>query len=268
MLVLLLGVAGELRSQNLSPRAYLITPLHANAVTITWSWYDGGINFDGVVPIQNGKGTFSVPSIAYTHAFSFFGRSANVNVALPYMVGNFSGDVLGTQHSVYRSGLMDMGFRLSVNLKGGPAMTPQEYAKWKQKMILGLSLRVIVPTGQYDPQRLINPGFNRWACKPEFGYSQRFGKWVLDGYAGVWFYTTNNAFFNPPIPAPQDEAPVGSFEGHLSYNFPKRGMWASLDGNLWFHGTSSVNGVLNPQTTQLASRLGGTLAVPVSHTRH
>ena len=265
LLLPFLGTVSQLCvAQNLAPRAYLITPTHANAVTVTWSFYDGGISFNGVVPITNGHGTFNVPSIVYTHSFSFFGRSANVNVALPYMVGNFSGDVAGTQHTVYRSGLMDMGFRLSVNVKGGPAMTPQQFVKWKQKVVLGASLKVVAPTGQYDPEKLINPGFNKWAFKPEFGYSQRFGKWLLDGYAGVWFYTTNQRFFDIPVPAPQSESPVGSFEGHLSYDFPKRGMWASLDGNLWFGGEATLNGVPNPQTRQTASRLGGTLAIPVT----
>jgi hypothetical protein len=263
--ILLLESATPLCAQDLAPRAYLITPVHANAVTITWSWHDGGVNFNGVVPVTNASGAFSVPSLVYTHSFSFFGHSANVNAALPYLVGTFSGEVASQQHSVYRSGLADLGLRLSVNLNGGPAMTPQEYMKWKQKVILGVSLKVVAPTGQYDPEKLINPGINRWAFKPEFGYSQRFGKWILDGYAGVWFYTTNNRFFDIPAPAPQSEAPIGSFEGHLSYNFPKpRRMWASLDGNLWLGGEATLNGVPQPDTKQLASRLGGTLAVPIA----
>jgi hypothetical protein len=45
--------------------------------------------------------------------------------------------------------------------------------KWHQKMLLGTSLKVTAPTGQYDPTKLINWGANRWGFKPEFGYSQR-----------------------------------------------------------------------------------------------
>ena len=67
-------------------------------------------------------------------------------------------------------------------------------------MLLGASLVVIAPTGQYDPMHVINWGINRWAFKPELGYSQRWGHWVLDGYGGVWFYTTNSAFFSKPNP--------------------------------------------------------------------
>jgi len=253
------------QAQDLAPRAYIIAPVHSNAVTLTYAFYDGGINFNGVVPLQGSTGTYSVPSFAYTHAFSFFGRSANVVAGLPYGVGHFQGNLLGTEHKVYRSGLLDLQLRLSVNLMGGPAMEPKQFAKWKQKMLLGASLKVIAPTGQYDPDLLINWGINRWAFKPEFGYSQRWGHWVLDGYAGVWLFTTNQAFFNPPVPQPQSQAPIGSFEGHLSYSFNNPMKWVSLDGNFWFGGTDTVKGMTNPGTTQTASRLGGTFALPVTH---
>jgi len=251
-------------AQDLSPRAYLITAVNSNAVTLTASFYTGGINLGGTVPITGATGTYVVPIATLYHSLNFFGRSANINLALPYGVGNFSGDVLGKGRSAYRSGLLDFNMRFSVNLKGGPAMQAKEYAKWKQKMILGASLKVIAPTGQYNPTKLINWGINRWAFKPEFGYSQRWGNWILDGYAGVWFYTTNDASFNKPVPTPQTEEPIGSFEGHLSYDFSKQRMWASLDGNFWFGGVTALNGIRNPATRQTASRIGGTFALPIT----
>lgn len=38
--VLAMCPLGVLHAQNLAPRAYVITPLHANAITLTWSFYD------------------------------------------------------------------------------------------------------------------------------------------------------------------------------------------------------------------------------------
>ena len=87
---------------------------------------------------------------------------------------------------------------------------------------------------------------------------------MLDGYAGVWFYTTNNAAFAGPTPAPQTLTPVGSFEGHLSRDFGKRRFWASLDGNFWFGGIASLNGVQNLETKQTSSRIGGTYSYPIN----
>jgi hypothetical protein len=249
-------------AQTLAPRAYVITPVSGNAITFTWSYYNGGLNLNGTVPITGATGTYSVPTLSYYHSFSVFGRSANVLGVLPYGVGTFQGSVLGNQRQIYRSGLLDAAFRFSVNLKGGPAMTAPQFAKWKQKTLLGVSLIVLAPTGQYDPAHLINWGINRWAFKPELGYSHRWGNWLVDGYGGVWFYTTNSAFYSVPIPRPQTEAPIGSFEGHLSYDFPKQRCWASLDGNFWVGGTTSLNGIANSETRQTSSRIGGTVALP------
>lgn len=272
IIVAILACAASLAAQDLSPRAYVITPLRSNAVTVTWGYYTGGLDFNGAVPITNARGTYNVPILSLYHSFSFFGRSANVVASLPYAVGNFTGELFDQRRTAYRSGLLDFNARFSVNLYGGRAMDVPHFRKWKQKVILGASLRVVAPTGQYDPTKLVNWGINRWAFKPEFGYSQRWGQWILDGYAGVWFYTTNPEYYNIPNPQPQTQAPIGSLEGHLSYDFENkkilRGLraWASLDGNFWWGGITAVNGIRNLDTKQTSSRIGATISVP--YTRH
>lgn len=242
--------------QDLAPRAYVISPVRSNAVIFTYSFFDGGVNFNGAVPITNATGTFSIPIFSVYHSFSFFRRSANFTASLPYGVGTFQGELVGTHRQIYRSGLVDFTARFSVNLLGGPAMKPQQFAKWKQKVLLGASLRVIAPTGQYDPTKIVNWSINRWAFKPEFGYSERWGKWVLDAYGGVWFYTTNQAF--GPVNKPQNESPIGSLEGHFSHDFKRPGTWVSLDGNFWWGGLTRLSGIQNLKTEQAGSRVGGT----------
>jgi hypothetical protein len=266
MMVVACSVHG-LSAQDLTPRAYVITPLHLNAVTVAWSFYDGSINFNGALPVSDAKGTYSVPILSYYHSFGFFGRSANVVASLPYGVGNFNGTIAGAGTNLYRSGLVDSVYRFSVNLKGGPAMPAREYVKWKQKVLLGVSVKVIAPTGQYDPTKLINWGTNRWSFKPEFGYSQRWKDLQLDGYAGVWFFTTNSDFWSRNSyyegTRSQSQNPIGSIEGHLSYEAKPR-LWASLDGNYWFGGKTSINGIPNPVTQQANSRIGGTVSFPIT----
>jgi hypothetical protein len=71
------------RAQDLSPRAYLITPLHSNAINLIYSSFHGGLDFNGVVPITGATGTYSVPIFSLYHSFSFLGRSANVVAWLP-----------------------------------------------------------------------------------------------------------------------------------------------------------------------------------------
>ena len=263
LLVLLASAAAQLYAQDLAPRAYVITAVHSNAINITWSFYDGGVNLNGTIPVTNATGTYNVSIFSYYHSLNFFGRSANIVAYLPYGVGTFQGDLSEQHRSVYRSGLLDSSFRFSVNLMGGPAMQPKEFAKWKQKRLLGLSLRMVAPTGQYSGKKLVNWGSNRWAFKPEVGYSERWGHWVLDGYVGVWFYTANSAFYAGPVTKPQDEAPIGALEGHLSYDVKPR-YWVSLDANFWSGGITSLSGIRNLATKQTGSRIGGTASFPTS----
>jgi hypothetical protein len=174
--------------------------------------------------------------------------------------------VAGTEAHAYRSGMLDSSFRFSVNLKGGPAMEQRDYVKWRQKILLGVSIRVVAPTGQYDSAKLINYGSNRWAVKPEIGLSRRRGHWMVDTYGAGWFFTANHGFFSPDPASPKNtrtESPVFAFEGHLSYDVKPR-LWASFDGNFWVGGSSSINGVENSSTQQRNSRVGATVSVPVT----
>lgn len=268
VLIALMAVkAVTLSAQDLAPRAYVVTPIHSNAMTLTYSFYDGNLLFDGAVPITGATARVHVTVLSCYHSLKFFGRSANVLVSLPYGVGHFQGTVVGAEANAYRSGLLDSSYRFSLNLKGAPAMTTTEMLQWRQKTLIGTSFKVVAPTGQYDPTKLLNFGTNRWAFKPEVGLSERLSHWVVDAYGAVWFFTTNPEFFshnqfNPGVIS-QKESPVGAFEGHLSYDVKPR-FWVSLDGNFWFGGKTSLNGMTNPLTEQKNSRVGGTASVPMT----
>jgi hypothetical protein len=97
------------------------------------------------------------------------------------------------------------------------------------RSLLGASIKVIAPTGQYDPSRLINIGANRWGFKPEVGYTGRAGAVVLDAYAGIWLFTANEAFgvtAANPQGALRTQDPIGAFEFHVSYDIKPR-LWLS-----------------------------------------
>jgi hypothetical protein len=263
----LAGASPSVLAQDLSPRAYLITPLRANAITVANIFNDGELLIEGAVPVTGATGRLNMPNLTITHSLSFFGRSANVAAALAYGVGHFKGTVVGAEIDAYRSGLFDSIFRFSVNLKGAPAMAAPEFVKWRQKLLIGASLKVAAPTGQYDPTKLINLGANRWAFKPEVGVSRRWGSWILDAYAGMWFFTENPEFFsrNQYFPGTQSQTqePIAAFETHLSYDFRPR-LWVSFDANFWRGGRTSLNGVQNPATLQQSSRVGVTASFPVT----
>lgn len=268
LVLTIVGPSSMVGQEQLVPRAYLITPSNGNAVIVGWSFFDGGIDLNGTIPITGATGVYNIGAFSYYHSFGFFGRSANFSASLPYAVGTFSGNAFGKNQSIYRSGLVDFTARLSVNLIGGPAMKAEDFVKWRQKTILGASVKFIAPTGQYDPRKLVNWGINRWAVKPEIGYSHRLANWIFDGYAGAWFYTENPAFYNLPVPSPQTQRPIGSLEGHVSYDLTKvlgsRG-WVSLDGNFWWGGITALSGISNLASKQVGSRVGVTFSLPFTN---
>jgi hypothetical protein len=253
-------------AQGLSPRAYVVSPTHSNAVTLTYSFQDGDVVFDPSIPIQNASGRISSGLFTYYRTLDLFGRSANASITFPYSVGHFRGTVLGTEEEIYRSGLGGLTGRFSMNLYGAPAMTPEEYMKWTQRLLVGASLLVTAPTGQYNPARLINIANNRWAFKPEVGLSRRWGNWMLDAYWAVWIFTANDNFFSSlpgsHPPNRQTEEPMGATELHLSYNVTRR-FWISVDGNYWRGGETSLNGKPTATTLQANSRAGTTASFPI-----
>jgi hypothetical protein len=253
-------------AQDLAPRAYVITPVRTNAVTLSYSYSRGDIDV-GSLPISGASGETNLSIISYYHSMNFLGRSGNVTLSLPYVVTNYRGEVIGTDVNVRRSGLMDLVLRLSVNIRGARAMSIDEFRAWRQKTIVGASLKVLAPTGQYDPTKLINPGANRWAFKPEIAVSRRWGHWVADGYGAVWFFTTNHDYFSRNRYSPgtnqRTQTPTGAIEAHLSYDVKPR-LWASIDANFWYGGRASINDIKSSATLQANSRIGGTCSIPLT----
>ncbi len=147
-----------------------------------------------------------------------------------------------------------------MNLRGGRAMSVPEFIKYRERTVIGASLTVIVPTGQYDPARLINPGAHRVGFKPELGLTRRLGRWAWDGYGGLWVFTENSSFF--PGNSVRKQNMITSLEFHLGYYLRPRA-WVSFDSNFWVGGNTVVNGVEN-QDRARNSRLGGTISMPLS----
>ena len=261
-LLLAVGLSSSVSclAQDLEPRAYSASPIGTNFVLAGFGRSSGDITFDPAVPITNVNGTFYTPVLGLGHTFGLFGRQALATAALPYAWGDLSGDVGEQRASVHRSGLADARARLSVNLRGNPAQTPQEFARRKhQDFIIGTSLSVIAPSGQYDNTKLVNIGANRWAFKPEVGFSLPVKKVDLDLYAAVWLYTANASFYTGTVDRTQ--SPLTALQAHVSYTV-RRGLWVAVDST-WYGGGSTRNNGGPPSERQENSRLGATLSLPV-----
>jgi hypothetical protein len=69
-------------AHDLAPRAYIITPILWNAVTLTYSFSDGGILFNNILPVKGVHATLNVPIASYFHSMRFSGRTANFPASL------------------------------------------------------------------------------------------------------------------------------------------------------------------------------------------
>jgi hypothetical protein len=229
-----------------------------NFLLFSGSRSTGQILPDPSVPIEDIEATIDAGVAGYGRTFGLWGRSASVGVAVPYAWADVSGNIGENRQSVSRNGLADTRLRLAVNLIGGPALTPKEFAQRTPQTTLGASLVVIAPTGEYFPEKLINIGANRWGIKPELGLSVPWKRWMFDVYAGAWFFTDNDDFFGG-VRRSQD--PITTVQGHVSYTIRPR-LWAAIDSTYYFGGQSTVNGVLK-QDRQENSRLGITMSLPI-----
>jgi hypothetical protein len=256
-------------AQDLTPRAYFPAPQSSNAVILTYAFSDGELVFEPTLPVADATGTIHAPVLSLYHAFDLLGRSASVTGSLPFVMGDLRGIVGGERRAITRSGLADTTIRLAVNIVGGPALAATDFVKTPAApSVLGASIKMIVPTGQYDPARLINIGANRWGFKPEVGYMRRVGRLVIDAFAGLWLFTANESFLVSdanPRGAERTQDPIAAFELHISYDVMPR-LWISADVNYWRGGRTSVNGAESSLTLQANSRLGVTGSVPL--TRH
>ncbi len=248
------GFVAPAAGQELEPRTYAAAPVGTNIVLIGAGRSSGDITFDPSLPVTDGKAGINSSFIGYIRTIDFFGRSASVGLVVPYVWGTVSGVVAGEPQQIRRSGLRDPAVRFAVNLKGAPSMDLKEFSKYEERSNIGVSVVVSAPLGQYDPAKIINTGSNRWAVKPEIGFTHKFKRTYLDAYAGVWLYTANNNFQGRV--RKQDPIVIGQF--HWTYIINKK-MWAAFDANFYTGGRSNINGVLN-NDLQRNSRIGGTYA--------
>ena len=259
LITLILAAATVARAQDIEPRAYSNAPVGVNFLAGGYVYTRGSLPTDPSIPITDSQLTTSSAVLAYGHVFELWGQSAKVNVVAPYsgLAGNAVFDGQPIQRSV--DGLTDTTARVNVNFFGAPAMDLQEFRNYQQDLILGASVIVSAPTGQYDSSRLVNLGTNRWAFHAELGASKAFGPLTIELSAGPTFFTDNTNFLNGHT---RSQAPIGSVQAHAIYDFGS-GIWGAFDVLYFTGGSTAVDGNDN-QDQQSNWRLGGTLALPLS----
>jgi len=249
-------------AQDLEPRTYSNAPVGLNFLLLGYGYSSGNILFDAALPIEDGRAKLNLLIGRYIRTINLFGRSGRMSLSVPYTWGTFKGTLAGQHESTSRSDFADPRVEISMNLIGGPALDLREFVRYRQKTIVGVSLQVIVPLGEYDATKIVNLGSNRWTFRPQLGVAHAWKKWNLEVYASAWFFTDNPHSVGD---ARLEQQPIVALQGHVSYTF-RPGLWAALNAGLAEGGRTTVDGVLR-NDLQKNTRVGVTVSVPLAR-RH
>jgi hypothetical protein len=222
----------------MEPLSYTNAPIGLNFLVAGYGYQTGSVLVDPSLPLKNVKATVDSAFLAYSRVIDCWGQSGSLALVVPYAWLSASGDVFQQSRTVDRTGLSDIILRLSVNLYGAPALSLKQFASYHQDAIIGVTLVVTAPSGQYIPSKLVNIGTNRWSFMPGLGASKAVGPWTFEAASGVTFFTTNNEFFGDNN---RHQEPLFSLQGHAIYNINPK-LWVALDGTYYTGGRTSLNG--------------------------
>jgi hypothetical protein len=253
------AIGADVSAQDLEPRTYANTPVGVNFLIAGYGYSKGGLATDTSVQLTNAHLQNNVTFLAYARSLDIWGKSGKVDVLLPYAWVSGNADFMGQPREREVDGFGDPRFRISVNFYGAPALSLPQFASYEQDLIIGASLQVSAPLGQYDADKLVNIGTNRWFFRPELGISKAFGPLTLELAADVTLYTENHDFLGGQT---REQDPIYSVQGHLIYLL-RSGIWVAINGNYYTGGRTTVDGVRGNDLQQ-NSRVGATVALPVN----
>jgi hypothetical protein len=244
---------------EIEPRSYGNAPVDVNFLIVGYVHSEGGLSMSDASPLKDPNLKMDTGLLAYARTLDMWGIPGKIDVILP--VTDLSGTAMvgNEQRERKISGLNDPRLRVSALFYGAPVLTVQEFPSWQQKLLIGASIQVSVPLGQYDPDKLVNLGNNRWFVKPDIGISKAWGDLTLELSTGVMLYSDNSDYFGGKK---LEQNPLSTSQAHLLYSFGK-GMWGAIGGSYDYGGRSYTNGVRGDDQ-QSNSRIGVTFALPLN----
>ncbi|MDJ0842304.1 MAG: transporter [Acidobacteriota bacterium] len=245
--------------QDMEPRAYNNAPTGLNFLLVTLGHSSGNVVLDAGLPIEDAEADVNLIAAAYVRSLNVFGKSAKLGVVVPVADADARGLLAGDFTEIDRQGLGDTLMRFNLNFYGAPALQLKDFARYRQKTIVGLTLQAGLPTGQYDETKRINLGTNRYSFRGELGLSHRIERWNLEAALGHSRFTDNDEFL---VTSTRTQDPVTSLQGHLVYTI-RRGMWVALNNVYFWGGERNVDGVPS-NDRQENTRTGLTFTLPLA----
>ena len=244
-------------AQELEPRTYANTPTGVNIFSAGYAYSSGNVLLDPTLPIENLDGKLNIGLVGYGRTFGLLDRNAKLKMFVPYAFGDWEGEFEGAAAERDARGFGDIRVKLEWNFFGAPALSGKQFQSYKQRTIVGTSIMVVAPTSDYNSDKLLNLGSNRWAVRTELGVSRAIGSWAVELIGNAWWFGTNDNFFGGNK---LEQDPLYVAKGHLIYSF-RPGLWVGFGLGYGRGGQSQVNGV-SRATEQENFRFGLSAAYP------
>jgi hypothetical protein len=249
----------EVAAQELTPRVYWPAPKGTKILVAGYSNLAGDVLIDRSLPVDDVDSRLNIGVLAYVQSLGLLGRSSNLIVELPYAQGTTTG--FYEQEPVRRdlAGFGDMSVALTFNLSGAPSMNLEEFRELRAnpRPILGMKFKLVAPTGNYDTDKLVNVGANRWAASVQLGTIIPIKpRWLLEMSVGAWFFDNDNEF----LTGNRKQGPIYSVQANLIKRV-KPGFWASLDLTYFTGGRQTIAGD-RLDDEQRNVKIGGSLVIP------
>jgi hypothetical protein len=232
---------GAAFAQDLEPRRWSHLPVGMNVAGLAYAYTDGDLGFDPVLQIEDAKVETHTGMATYARSFDCFGKTGRLDVIVPYQKSRWAGLLAGESASRRRDGFADPWLRLSVNLVGAPALKGKEYLDYRGahpvNTVVGAAVAVMLPLGDYQKDKLLNLGQNRFIIRPQAGLVHTRGPWSYELTGSVFFFTDNDEFFDGNK---REQDPLYALQSHVIYSFPNR-WWTSLSAGYGWGGESEIN---------------------------
>ena len=189
-----------------------------------------GVNFDA-----------EMMEIGFYKAFALSkDRAASVTTILP--MGRVSTSGLVNETS---SGYGDVAIEFNMHLNNAkPIFNNPDLMRYKPGLSFNLVADLVLPTGEYDDDQLVNLGQNRWIGRVGMPILWQIGPWVpgrrttLEVIPAVWVYGDNDDYVQGDL----ETDPMFQLEAHLTRDLDEK-FWVSLDVNWLSEGESTIGGV-------------------------
>jgi len=247
-LLVTLATSGVAGAQEFEPRTYAVAPPGLNFVAVGYGFATGAVFMDPSLPAEDVSADVHLVVMRYVRTLELFGLPSKLKVVLPLSDGHWEGFLEDEFRTRDATGQGDARIVMETLFAG---------AGHEKKTTWGARLQVVLPTGQYDNNRLINLGANRWGAIPEVGFSYPAGKWSFEGALAAWIFGTNDDFLG--VRLEQDPLLVAKFHAVRSI---RPGFWWALASGYGYGGRTTVDGVQR-DTLQRNWRLAFMMAYPL-----